>query len=281
VWIPIALAPVSNVFFPSGVALAERTLYLASVGACLALGALAERVARNRPTVVIAAAAALIALGAARTWTRTPVWRSDKSYTIALLRDHPESYRAHLVAGRVLSAQKQFASAAEHLEMAARLFPRDAAGAYEAAIVAIRLGRIAHADSLLRVARRSAPPEPAILLAHADVQYAMGDDAGAVRTAREALAIAPDSVRALVTIAVAARRAGNLAMAGAAMRDAVMISPERWDFRAGYADLLLARGDSSAARAQADSAVALSHGNPAAIALRVRLGELTAPHSSN
>ena len=281
VWIPIALAPVSNVFFPSGVALAERTLYLASVGACLALGALAERVARDRPTAVVVAAAVLIALGAVRTWTRTPVWRSDKTYTIALLRDHPESYRAHLVAGRVLSAQRQFAGAAEHFEIAARLFPRDAAGAYEAAIASIRLGRITHADSLLRFARQSAPPEAAILLAHADVRYAMGDDAGAVSTAREALAIAPDSVRGLVTIAVAARRAGNLTLAESAMRDAVMLTPERWEFRAGYADLLLARGDSAAARVQADTAVALSHGNPAAIALRTRLGELTAPHSGN
>lgn len=281
VWIPIALAPVSNVFFPSGVALAERTLYLASVGACLALGALAQLVARDRPSIVVSAAALLIALGAARTWTRTPVWRSDKSYTIALLREHPESYRAHLVAGRVLSAQRQFAAAAEHLEMAARLFPRDAAGAYEAAIAAIRLGRITHADSLLRFARQSAPPEPAILLAHADVRYAMGDDAGAVRIAREALAIAPDSVRGWVTIAVAARRAGNLTVAESAMRDAVVLTPERWEFRAGYADLLLARGDSAAARAQADSAVALSHGDPAAIALRARVGELTVRHSGN
>jgi hypothetical protein len=40
-WVPIALSPVSNVFFASGILLAERTLYLASVGVCLGLGAIA------------------------------------------------------------------------------------------------------------------------------------------------------------------------------------------------------------------------------------------------
>src|SRR5690606_10083747 len=67
VWIPIAIAPVSNVFFPS-VALAERTLYLASVGACLTIGIVAQRLARHRSALVIASAALLVALGVTRTW---------------------------------------------------------------------------------------------------------------------------------------------------------------------------------------------------------------------
>src|SRR5688572_33056300 len=37
-WMAIALIPVHNVLVPTGVVLAERTLFLASVGAMLALG---------------------------------------------------------------------------------------------------------------------------------------------------------------------------------------------------------------------------------------------------
>jgi tetratricopeptide (TPR) repeat protein len=269
VWIPIALAPVSNVFFPS-VALAERTLYLASVGACLTLGVIAQRLARDRATLVVAVAAALMTLGAVRTWTRTPVWRSDKSYVLTLLRDHPESYRAHLVAGRVLAAQRQFPQAAGHFESASRLFPRDYTGALHAATMAVEMGRLERADSLLAVALDAAPGDAQVLLTRADVRYGLHDDAGAIRIAREALATAPDSVRGWVIVAAAARRAGDLVAADVALREAVGRAPAHWQLRARYADLLLLRGDSAAARLQADTAVSLSHGSPFAVALRDR-----------
>jgi tetratricopeptide (TPR) repeat protein len=270
VWIPIALAPVSNVFFPS-VALAERTLYLASVGACLALGALAQRLARDRQAAVIAGAALLMVLGTARVWTRTPVWRSDKSYVLTLLRDHPESYRAHLVAGRVLASQQQYEAAAGHLEEASRLFPRDPAGAFEAAQVAARLGRLERADSLYTEAMAASSADPPLLLARADLRYGRRDDAGAIRDAHAALSAAPDSVRGWIIVAMASRRAGKLAAADTALRRAIGLAPEDWELRAGLADLMLLRGDSVRARAEADSAVVLSHGAPPAVALLARV----------
>ena len=269
VWIPIALAPVSNVFFPS-VALAERTLYLASVGACLTLGFIAQRIGRERLTLVAAAAAVIVALGSARTWTRTPVWQSDKSYILTLLRDHPESYRAHLVAGRVLASQGQLAAAAERFETAATLFPRDFTSAHHAATVAIQMGRFARADSLLQLALRAAPDNAELMLTRADVRYGMKDDAGAIRIARRALELAPDSIRGWVIVAAAGQRSGDLPAAQSAMLQAVRRAPAQWQLRARYADLLLVRGDTAAARVQADTAVALSHGAPYAIALRAR-----------
>lgn len=269
VWIPIAIAPVSNVLFPS-VALAERTLYLASVGACLALGVLAQRLARDRTGLVVAAATILVTLGAMRTWTRTPVWQSDKSYVLTLLRDHPESYRAHLVAGRVLASQGQLAPAAEHFETAASLFPRDFTSAHHAASVAIEMGRFSRADSLLQLALEASPDNVELLLTRADVRYGMQDDPEAIRLARQALDLAPDSLRGWVIVAAAAQRRGDLTAAQAAMRAAVRRDPSEWHLRARYADLLLARGDSAAARMQADTAVALSHGAPYAVALRER-----------
>ena len=268
-WIPIAIAPVSNVLFPS-VALAERTLYLASVGACLAIGIVAQRLATKRATLVVSVTAVLLTLGVVRTWTRTPVWRSDKSYVLALLRDHPESYRAHLVAGRVLMAQGQLSAAGEYFETASRLFPRDFSGAHHAATAAIELGRFVRADSLLAVALQAAPGNAQLLLTRADVRFGMKDDQGAIRMAYHALAIAPDSVRGWVIVAAAARRSGDLAVADRALREAVNTEPSHWQLRAHYADLLLLRGDSAAARLQADTAVALSHGAPYAVALRNR-----------
>jgi len=141
VWIPIALAPVSNVFFSSGVVLAERTLYLASVGVCLAAGVVAERFLVRRWTMVAAAFASVVVAFAARTWTRTPAWRDDRAYRLTLLRDHPESYEAHLTAGRALKGANSLDQAERELVIARHLFPRDSVVYHEAADVARRQER--------------------------------------------------------------------------------------------------------------------------------------------
>ena len=42
-WIAIAFSPVANLLFPTGILVAERTLYLPSVGLALAVGAWLEQ----------------------------------------------------------------------------------------------------------------------------------------------------------------------------------------------------------------------------------------------
>ena len=149
--VPIALAPVSNVFFPS-VVLGERTLYLASVGACLAAGAVAERYLLQRPAWIAAVAASIVVAFGLRTWTRTPVWHDDRSYVLALLADHPESYEGHLVAGRVFKAANALDDADRELSIARRIFPRDSVIYREAADLAMRQGK----PELAQVLRDSA-----------------------------------------------------------------------------------------------------------------------------
>ena len=65
IWVAIALFPVSNVLVPTGIVLAERTLYLASVGFLLIVGALLpaafRAIAAARPPIRRAALAALVA----------------------------------------------------------------------------------------------------------------------------------------------------------------------------------------------------------------------------
>lgn len=158
IWVPIALAPVSNVFFPS-VALAERTLYLPSAGACLVMAWLLQRAALRlpAPTPALVAAGVLLFALTLRTWTRTPAWRSDKSYLLTLLRDHPESYRAHLVAGRVLAAMGNLPAASREYAISRDLWTRDPVVYRESAMVAQRMGArgqaLALADSAAALSR--------------------------------------------------------------------------------------------------------------------------------
>lgn len=161
-WIPIALAPVSNVFFSSGVLLAERTLYLASVGVCLAAGAVAERFLVAHWTMVAAATASIVFAFGVRTWTRTPVWHDDRMYVLTLIAEHPESYEGHLAYGRVLKGANSLDQAEHELVTARRIFPRDSVVFREAADVADRQQRPVLAAALRDSARiASTLPLPA------------------------------------------------------------------------------------------------------------------------
>jgi hypothetical protein len=155
IWVPIALAPVSNVFFASGVVLAERTLYLASVGVCLGAGAVAERFLIPRTGWVVVATCSIALAFSVRTWTRTPVWRDDRTYLFTLLEDHPESYEGHLIAGRVLKMANAFDDAERELTKARELFKRDPMVYYEAADLAVRQGRRELGAALLDSAKRA------------------------------------------------------------------------------------------------------------------------------
>ena len=147
-WVPIALSPVSNVLFASGILLAERTLYLASVGVCLGVGAIAERMLITRRTMVLTTITVVFLAFAARTWTRTPVWRDDRTWLLALMADHPESYEAHRTAGGILKGAGQLDHAARELTIARELYPRDPLVYREAADVALRQQRTQLAAAL-------------------------------------------------------------------------------------------------------------------------------------
>jgi hypothetical protein len=99
-WCAIALFPVSNVLMPTGILLAERTLFLPSVGAMLALGALAMILAERatpRARLVLAGlfGAALVA-GMIRSNSRHPVWHDQFGLWYKTANeDAPRSFRAH------------------------------------------------------------------------------------------------------------------------------------------------------------------------------------------
>jgi tetratricopeptide (TPR) repeat protein len=148
-WVPIAIGPVANVLVPTGIAVAERTLFLASAGAALTLGWLVQRHAVTRPVPIVAALCVVLLLFAARTWSRTPVWRSNQTLALALLEDHPESYRAHQAVARVYAGMGRWREAESAYRTSRRLFQRDATVYREAAVAAAQLDRLAEARALV------------------------------------------------------------------------------------------------------------------------------------
>ena len=101
VWIALSLAVVGNVLFPIGVWVAERTLYLPSVGiSLLAVGLGRHVVAFPRESrlrqrwIALCAATLLMVLGGVRTWTRNAAWHDTEAVFMTLAEKHPEAFRS-------------------------------------------------------------------------------------------------------------------------------------------------------------------------------------------
>lgn len=98
-WLGVTLLPVSNVLVPSGIVLAERTMFLPSVGFLLVGGAVGaalfaapgRRLARRG---AIAAVVLLVAAGVVRSSLRHRDWRGHVHYWAQTVLDAPTSYRA-------------------------------------------------------------------------------------------------------------------------------------------------------------------------------------------
>ena len=104
-WLAGTVFPVSQVAFAIGVVLAERTLYLPSAALAFLAPPLVAAVAREAADtrrIALGAAAVLLALAAARTWMRTPVWRSSEAVFDSLVDEHPEVWRVDWRAAELL-----------------------------------------------------------------------------------------------------------------------------------------------------------------------------------
>jgi tetratricopeptide (TPR) repeat protein len=129
-WTAIALIPVSNVLVPTGIVLAERTLFLPSLGVVIAMaglvGAMWPRLAgapwQRRALEV--ACAALVTAGVIRSGARHRDWRDTATLTVSGAEDAPRSYRAQLAYGYHLFESGQRDRALETYELAWSLAPR-------------------------------------------------------------------------------------------------------------------------------------------------------------
>ncbi|MGQ0560263.1 MAG: tetratricopeptide repeat protein [Gemmatimonadota bacterium] len=128
-WFVLTILPVSNFFFPIGVLIAERTLYLPSVAVCFLAGyaweaAMASAVRETRRLAVVVAAAIAIGFGA-RTAIRNGDWDSLTTVWDGLARDHPESYRSQWVNALSVWNQGRPDLAEKYFQLAERIWPRD------------------------------------------------------------------------------------------------------------------------------------------------------------
>jgi hypothetical protein len=130
-WTAVALAPVANILAPTGILLAERTLFLPSVGVALIVGGvgkwLSERPAVSFPVrlACVVVLTGLVVAGGIVSARRQPLWRDTLTILEQTTRDAPRSYRAFSTYGRELQWVGRAGEAEEAFRRAIALWDRD------------------------------------------------------------------------------------------------------------------------------------------------------------
>ncbi len=129
-WVPLAMALVGNLVVPTGILLAERTLFLATVGVALASGVLVSRGAvwvDTKPapvrTIALVVGGALVTLAAAHSAERQHIWKSNDSLVTSLVIDAPSNFRGHYWLGDKLLRQGRMREGEQMMRRAMRLWP--------------------------------------------------------------------------------------------------------------------------------------------------------------
>ncbi|HEU4649724.1 MAG TPA: glycosyltransferase family 39 protein [Gemmatimonadales bacterium] len=228
-WMAGTILIVANVLVPTGIILAERTLYLPSVGAALLGGwCLALLVQRHR-LAAWAVLGTLTGLAMLRTVTRNPIWRDNASFFEAMVRDTPGSYRAAwtaaylafeagdhtkserllrealvidpLVSGvwrdlaRSMRAQKRYGTAGTYAWTAWRVDRANIVDLRQSIEDAVAAGMVDTANARLSEGRRVVGDQAELLLAEAAIARGQGKLLKAMTLHRAAAWRRPDSFR--------------------------------------------------------------------------------------
>lgn len=159
-WFVLSILPVANLLFPVGTLLAERTLYLPSVGLSMVVASLTAWVLEDHPRAKRAGSAFLVLiliLFSIKTVLRNPTWMNTFVVLETLNQEHPESHLAFLNRGVGLERVGEPELARGEFEMAVRLVPFSYGTLTSAAGFWGRMGDWSQAETLLRRAMEVAP----------------------------------------------------------------------------------------------------------------------------
>jgi len=159
----VPFLPVSNLFFPLNVIMAERLLYLPSVGLCLAVGAVVGPRLGSRWRGAALGVAAVLVILTVRTMVRNPVWGNDAVLFEQTVQDAPRSARAWAGLAQVRAAQGRPGEAAECYERTLAIQPASYAALDGLGHLAMDREAFAEALRHFREAALASPAEPAPL----------------------------------------------------------------------------------------------------------------------
>jgi tetratricopeptide (TPR) repeat protein len=204
---------------------ADRYLYLPSIGLCLAAVAALQRTRVGVWPIPVSAAmvAGCLAMLGVATWRQVPVWRDSRALWAYTLARNPDCAPCHTNLGMLLADEGKNDAAAAHFETALRLDPND-----EPAIglgnVRMRQDRFDEAAALCEQAARRAPRNAVARYNLGNAMRRLGRAEDAIARYREALALDPRSAATHNNLGSALLDVGNLDEAEAAFQETLRLS---------------------------------------------------------
>ena len=257
-WTLVMYLPCSNIIPLTHFFLAERYLYVPSLGICLLLaigldGTLrvaAERAANRLRFGTHAVAALLIAAFGVRSVVRNMDWHDAYALWSSARSAGFETYRIHYNIGHALIEQGRFAEAIEPCRKALRFRANNADPHRDLGAALTQTGKIDEGIRELREALRINPHDG---VAHHDLGLALiksGKIDDAIQSFHESIRINPNSVAAHTNLGVALAEKGKLKEAVAAQTKALRIDPQHPEARFNLAVTLQSQGKFDEAAAQ-------------------------------
>lgn len=123
---PVTYSVTSNLLFPTGVLIAERTLFLPSLAVSVLAGMGYERLHRRQPRAGWAARTLILVLlvaGIGRSASRQGDWADSLTVFSTMVTDSPNNGRGHVVIGQLFLNFGDTTRAASHLRAAYALHP--------------------------------------------------------------------------------------------------------------------------------------------------------------
>lgn len=201
-WTAVALLPVSNLV-PTGILVAERTLYLPSVGVVIAVAGVAalawSRLASPAGrTAVLALATAIVLAAGVRSARRAPVWKDNATLFSQVEREAPRNYRAHRTRALYLDRAGRLDEAAGEYRQSIALWGHDPKVYEDLAILLDRKGDDRAAIAVLQDGLAQQADAPAMRSKLFFLQAAQGDWAAARATAAGGVALGDTMFAGLV-----------------------------------------------------------------------------------
>ncbi len=139
--------PASNLFFPVGFVVAERVLYLPSMGLCLLAGHGVSILSKRSPTLTKSLLTFILLTHSVKTFVRNADWESDTTLFVSAIRTNPGNGKVYNNLGHEYEHVSEL-ERAEWLFQTASQVQSDDIGAY------INLGRVLKAQKKFQSAEK-------------------------------------------------------------------------------------------------------------------------------
>ncbi len=220
-----AIIPVSNIVFAMDRIMAERLLYLPSLGFCLVLASLicllAREICGSKPgknggtspwslqSWLVIALVSLIALCyAGRTVSRNPDWHDQQSLFLSAAAVSPNSALVHGDLGVWYFEHGDYTQANRSLERAVAIHPDFPIALYMLGRTRIELGDMERAREALGRVAELRPDHPEIFLALGAVDFRLGRLENATSLFRQTLDLDPENIWAMESLGISLSRRG-------------------------------------------------------------------------